>query len=405
MSVDIRPTLSALLRNRTGAVLVATQVAIALAVLVNAAYIIVQRIERIHRPTGIDEQNILVIESSGFTNRFHQTAAVEEDLAYLRGVSGVIAATASNSVPLSNGGDNETLVTRPDQPRLGYINMLEVDEQGLDTLGVKLVAGRNFRHEEVQPPRTKNNIQSFVPAVIVSRALGEHLFPQQNPLGKQVWDAFKHAATIVGVVDPVMGTFPGSEHPDRVFFVPRLPDEFIVCRYWVRTRPGQLDTVTRLVESHLAKSNPDRVINYVRPLTYFKNLSYLADSSMEIFLLTVTALVIAVTSLGVFALATFNVSTRTKQIGTRRAVGARRGDIVRYFLIENGLITSAGVLTGCALALAAGYWLSVQYALPRLDLYYLVGGVLALWAIGQLAAWQPARRAAAVPPSVATRTV
>ena len=405
MSLDIRPTLSALLRNRTGAVLVAAQVAIALAVLANAAYIIVQRFERIHRPTGMDEQNILVIESSGFTNRFHQTAAVEEDLAYLRGVSGVIAATASNSVPLSNGGDNETLVTRPDQPRLGYINMLEVDEQGLDTLGVKLVAGRNFRHEEVQPPRTKNNIQSFVPAVIVSRALGEHLFPQQNPLGKQVWDAFKHAATIVGVVDPVMGTFPGSEHPDRVFFVPRLPDEFIVCRYWVRTRPGQLDTVTRLVESHLAKSNPDRVINYVRPLTYFKNLSYLADSSMEIFLLTVTALVIAVTSLGVFALATFNVSTRTKQIGTRRAVGARRGDIVRYFLIENGLITSAGVLTGCALALAAGYWLSVQYALPRLDLYYLVGGVLVLWGIGQLAAWQPARRAAAVPPSVATRTV
>jgi putative ABC transport system permease protein len=112
-----------------------------------------------------------------------------------------------------------------------------------------------------------------------------------------------------------------------------------------------------------------------------------------------------VTCLGVFALATFNVSTRTKQIGTRRAVGARRRDIVRYFLIENGLITSTGILVGCALALGTGYWLSLQYALPRLDLYYLVGGVLLLWAIGQLAAWQPARRAAAVPPSVATRTV
>ena len=118
-----------------------------------------------------------------------------------------------------------------------------------------------------------------------------------------------------------------------------------------------------------------------------------------------TALLIAVTCLGIFALATFNVSTRTKQIGTRRAVGARRGDIVRYFLVENGLITSAGILCGCALALAAGYWLSLEYALPRLDLYYLVGGVLALWGIGQLAAWQPARRAAAVCPSVATRTV
>jgi putative ABC transport system permease protein len=126
---------------------------------------------------------------------------------------------------------------------------------------------------------------------------------------------------------------------------------------------------------------------------------------MSIYLGTVLALIVAVTCLGIFALATFNVSTRTKQIGTRRAVGARRRDIVRYFLVENALITSTGVVVGCALALAAGYWLSLQYALPRLNLYFLVGGVLLLWAIGQLAAWQPARRAATVPPSVATRTV
>ena len=405
MSLDIRPTLSALLRNRTGAVLVAAQVAIALAVLANAAYLIVQRIEKIHRPTGIDEQNIFVIESAGFTARFHQRASVREDLAYLRGLSGVIAGTATNSIPLSDSGDSDSLVTRPDARRSGYINDLEIDEQGLETLGVRLISGRNFRHEEIQPPRTRSDVSRFVPVIIVSRELGEYLFPQQNPLGKQVFDAFNHTATIIGVVDPIMGTFPGSEYPGRVFFEPRMPDEFIVVVYLVRTQPGQRDALMRLAESHLAVSNPDRVINFVRPLTYYKNLSYLGDSSMEIYLLTVTALVIAVTSLGIFALATFNVSTRTKQIGTRRAIGARRRDIVRYFLVENGLITSAGVLVGCTLALAAGYWLSVHYALPRLNLYYLVGGVLVLWGIGQLAAWQPAWRAAAVPPSVATRTV
>jgi putative ABC transport system permease protein len=405
MSLDIRPTLSALLRNRTGAVLVAAQVAIALAVLANAAYIIVQRIEKIHRPTGIDEQNIFVVESAGFTARFHQRASVDEDLSYLRGLRGVVAATATNSIPLSDMGNNDSLVTRPDAQRSGYINDMEIDEQGLETLGVRLISGRNFRHEDIQPPRTRNDASRFVPVVIVSRELGEYLFPQQNPLGKQVFDAFNQSATIIGVVDPIMGTFPGSEYPGRVFFEPRMPDEFIVVVYLVRTQPGQRDALMRLAESHLAVSNPDRVINFVRPLTYYKNLSYLGDSSMEIYLLTVTALVIAVTSLGIFALATFNVSTRTKQIGTRRAIGARRRDIVRYFLIENGLITSAGVLAGCALALAAGYWLSVHYALPRLDLYYLVGGVLALWGIGLLAAWQPARRASAVPPSVATRTV
>ncbi|MBV8878096.1 MAG: FtsX-like permease family protein [Gammaproteobacteria bacterium] len=405
MSLDIRPTLSALLRNRTGAVLVAAQVAIALAVLANATYIIVQRLETIHRPTGIDENNILVVESAGFTPRFNQTASVQEDLAYLRAAPGVIAATATNSIPLSNGGNNDSLVTRPGTARHGYINDIEVDEQGLDTLGVRLIAGRNFRHQEIQPALTRNDAAHFVPVIIVSRALGEYLFPQQNPLGKQVWDAFDHPATIIGVVDPVMGAFPASDHPERVFFLPRMPDEFIVVRYLVRTQPGERDTVARLIESHLASSNPDRVLNFVRPLSYFKNLSYLGDSSMELYLVTVTALVIAVTSLGVFALATFNVSTRTKQIGTRRAVGARRRDVVQYFMVENGLITSAGVLAGCGLALAAGYWLSVRYALPRLELYYLVGGVVLLWAIGQLAAWQPARRAASVQPSVATRSV
>ena len=406
MNLNVRPILSALLRNRSGAVLVALQVAIALAVLVNALYIVVQRFEKVRRPSGLDEQNILVVASRGFTARYQEVPAVQEDLGWLRGVDGVIAATPMSSIPLSSGGSNDQLVTRPDAQRNDMYNGLEVDEQGLQALGVRLIAGRDFRHDEIQPPLTKTDAARFVPVVIVSRALGEHLFPQQSPLGRQVYDAFHHAATIIGVVDPVMGNFPQSEHADWVYFLPRLPIEFFGgVNYLVRCRAGQRDAVMRTVESHLAKSNPDRVVEFVRPLTYFKNLSYQGDNAMEIYLLTVTALVIAVTSLGVFALATFNVSTRTKQIGTRRAVGARRRDIVRYFLVENGLITSVGVVLGCTLALAAGYWLSLQYALPRLNLYYLVGGVLALWTAGQLAAWQPARRAAAVPPSVATRTV
>ncbi len=110
-------------------------------------------------------------------------------------------------------------------------------------------------------------------------------------------------------------------------------------------------------------------------------------------------------ALGIFGLATFNVNNRTRQIGTRRAVGARRIDIVRYFMTENWLVTTLGVVLGCVLALAAGFWLSNQYQMPRLDLYYLVGGVLGLWAVGQLAAWQPALRAAKVSPAMATRNV
>jgi putative ABC transport system permease protein len=192
--------------------------------------------------------------------------------------------------------------------------------------------------------------------------------------------------------------------PQFIAILPRLPRYFGLY-YLVRTRPGQRDTIMRTVEERLAASNPDRVVRSIKSVASMKRIVYLNDRNMAIFLATVTVLLVAITSLGIFGLATFNVSTRTKQIGTRRAVGARRGDIIRYFMIENGLITTSGVVVGCVLALAVGYWLSVSYSLPRLDLYYLVGGILGLWIIGQLAVWQPARRAARVSPSVATRTV
>jgi len=407
MNLHLRPIFSALLRNRVGAILVAMQVAIALAVLVNALYIVTQRMEKMGRPTGMDVDNIFVVQVAGFTQRYDLKSSIQQDLAWLRGLPGVVAATSTNAIPLSGGGSSQSLTKVPgDRSTNDSFGYYEVDEQGLDALGLHLVAGRNFRHEEVEAPITVNDAGRFVGEVILSRAAAKELFGDANPLGKPVYDNLKQQATVIGIVDPAMNSWVDNPHADWVFYMPRLTSGLYGgVRYIVRARPGERDAMIRLTEAHLSTSNPDRVVHFVRPMAYFKDLSYLGDRSMGIYLLTVTGLMIAVTCLGIFALATFNVATRTKQIGTRRAIGARRADVVRYFLVENGLITSAGVLTGCALALGTGYYLSIQYSLPRLNLYFLVGGVLVLWAVGQLAAWQPARRAAAVSPSVATRTV
>ncbi|MDB6104808.1 MAG: hypothetical protein JWO52_4807, partial [Gammaproteobacteria bacterium] len=91
MSLDIRPVLSSLLRNRTGAVLVSFQIAIALAVLVNAVFIVHQRIEKMNRPTRIDDQNLFGMQIGEFTDRFDYDASVREDLAYLRSLPGVVS--------------------------------------------------------------------------------------------------------------------------------------------------------------------------------------------------------------------------------------------------------------------------------------------------------------------------
>jgi putative ABC transport system permease protein len=148
-----------------------------------------------------------------------------------------------------------------------------------------------------------------------------------------------------------------------------------------------------------------RIVLKVRSLEYYAARSYADDHAMTVYLAFVIALLLGIAALGIFGLAAFNVSTRTKQIGTRRAVGARRLDIVRYFLVENWLITTIGVATGCVLALLLGFWLSSVFELPRLKLYYLVGGAALLWVVGLVAALLPARRASLVSPAVATRTV
>jgi putative ABC transport system permease protein len=403
---NIRPVVSSLLRNRTGAVLVAFQIAIALAVLVNAVYIVHQRIEKMSRPTNIDDQNMFGVGLAEFTERFDYDASVKEDLAYLRGLPGVVSASASSSVPLGISGSASTAYTQPDNKgRRAQINTFAMDEQGLKTLGVRLLAGRGFRAEEILPAPTLSNVDTPIPNVIITQVTADRLFPNENALGKVFYDALSRPVTVVGIIDNMIGSgWSGYEAVDQVAILPQLP-RIYGFNYVVRTEPGRRDAVMRVAEEHLSTSNPNRVVKWVRSVEFNKKVLYLDDRNMEIFLITVTVLLLAIACLGIFGLATFNVSTRTRQIGTRRAVGARKLDIVRYFMVENGLITTTGILTGCVLALATGYWLSLQYQLPRLDLYYLVGGVLTLWVIGQLAAWQPARRAAAISPSVATRTV
>ena len=178
-----------------------------------------------------------------------------------------------------------------------------------------------------------------------------------------------------------------------------------IARYAIRTEPGRRDALISEVERKLADANLNRAITWVRPHSYYVEKAYRADRRMVVFLSVIVALMISVTALGIVGLASFHVNVRTKQIGTRRAVGARRIDIIRYFMVENWLMTTAGVAVGAVLAFAFGQWLSNAYSLPRLEPLYVVAGVVLLLILGQLAVFVPARRAAAIPPAIATRTV
>ena len=404
MNIPYRPIVTALLRNRTGALLVAVQIAIALSVLVNAVYIVKQRVDRIGRPTGIDVENIFVVSATGFTKQFNYTAMLDEDMDYLRRIPGVLGVTATNSIPLSGGGSSNYVTLKPnDQNGRMLVNYFEWNDSAPATLGIKLKAGRWFTHDEILPPPNVL-FEPYSGPLVVTQDYANKLFPKGDALGKTVYESRGGPLTIIGIVDHMLGSWVTPGMPTDIMYIPRQPAGPNV-RYLVRTQPGLRDGVMSKVESELGPRNRTRAINLVRALDIYKQRSYLSDRNMGIYLVIVTTLLLAITSLGIFGLATFNVSTRTRQVGTRRAVGARKSDIVGYFLVENWMITTAGVVVGCVLALAAGHWLSLEYQLPRVDLYYLVGGVLALWIIGIGASWHPARRAARISPALATRTV
>ena len=109
--------------------------------------------------------------------------------------------------------------------------------------------------------------------------------------------------------------------------------------------------------------------------------------------------------LGIVGLASFWVTRRIKQIGTRRALGARRFNIRSYFQTENGIMVVIGIALGIVLTYGFNLWLMENYNAPRLPWFYLPIGAAVVFALGQIAVLGPASRAARVSPAVATRSV
>jgi putative ABC transport system permease protein len=159
------------------------------------------------------------------------------------------------------------------------------------------------------------------------------------------------------------------------------------------------------VEKLLAERNQGRIVRSMLTMDETRERSYLADGSMIKMLAFVIALLTLITALGIVGLASFSVNRRTKQIGTRRALGAPRGAILRYFMTENLMISLVGVLLGGALAVGLNMWMVEAFSLTRINAWLLPTAMLTLCLVGQLAVFGPARKAASVPPAVATRTV
>lgn len=412
--LQIKPILAALKHHKAGTVLIALQIALTLAIVCNALFIIRQRTDHLSRPTGLVETDLLAVNNRWVGADGKTTESLTEtDLAALRQQAGVVDATMINSYPLRGGGWSLGADTKPsvkDQLRRApaQTTLYFTDEHALATMGLKLVGGRNFRPEEVRwvDPR---DFETNVP-VIVSQALASKLYPDGNALGKPVYLSSTKPATIVGIVErlqvPWTGTWAANFAENSVLLPFLLEGNF--GNYLVRTRPGELARMTKAVPALLFKTNRMRVIpeeRGVRTFAEVREQAYRSDRGMAILMGVVCAVLLAITAAGIVGLTSFWVGQRRKQIGVRRALGATRHDILSYFLTENLLIGAGGVVLGAALAIGMNLWLVSHFEMERLSLLYVAAGVIALLLLGQGAVLAPAMKASRVPPVEATRSV
>lgn len=403
--MEFGPIWRSMMRNKTGAVLIALQIAVTMAIMVNAISIMQERGRMMARPTGLDEHNIFHISSVGFAEDFNEQVTIEEDLAALRSLPGVVNAMQTNSVPLSDGGWSMGLQTEPGAEIDGSgVAVYFVDEHGVDTFGLELLAGENFSPTDVGW-RERSDTE-WPDKILITKAMAEALYPDDpdSALGQTVYINDDEPMTITGILKQLQAPWNGWSGVERVMLVPQHT-LFGATRYVIRTEPGRRDELMPQVEKLLADSNKGRIVRNMRTMDEERYRSYRSDGSMIKMLGFVIALLIGVTALGIVGLASFNVNRRTKQIGTRRALGAPKIAILRYFMTENLMISALGVVFGGALAIGLNIWMIEAFSLTRIAWYLIPVAMVLLLLVGQIAVLGPSRKAASVPPAVATRTV
>ncbi len=406
--MELRPVIAAMRRNRVGALLIAMQIAVTLAVLCNAVYIVQQRLSWTARPSGVDEADVFVISNQLIGSQQDLGSRIQTDLAALRAVPGIRDSYASNQQPLDNGEDEFGITLDPDHPAATrFTTVYYGDQRALATLGLTLSAGRNFNASEIGD--CGDLPSGSLGGALVTRELAKQLDASGNVLGRvATLVPISLHVPIVGVIDrleaPNVDLFGGSSIVEQSII---LSCRFVNSRvdYIVHAMPGRLAETMRVAPLALAAVSRDRVILSVRSLHESRREIYRSDRTIALMLTLVCIIIVAVAVFGIVGLTSYWVSQRRRQIGIRRALGATRPAIVRYFQTENFLIAAVGVVIGAVLAVGGNLWMVERFAMTRLPFAYPLLGIVAMLSFGQLAVLWPALRAASVPPAVAARGV
>lgn len=396
----MNPLIASLKRQKLVPVLIAAQVAITIMFLANAGFSIQRLVSKMILPTGLDTGQLMWFSVRTIDGHSLAPDQIQEDLQAIRGTSGITAVALVSTLPLSGVNPWRSSVgLSPDAAtnELHEVTLNLVSDGSYEALKPHIVLGRWFSHEEyvTYDPFAGDRAP---PSAIITRSLANKLWPGQEPLGRQLYLGGPIGSRIIGVLSHYLGpTIESTSTAEDIVIFPASPKYAGVLV--ARCATDVDSTILHRVTDSLYSEQPSQLISNSQTLKATA-IDFFRDDRQTAHVIAFTGLaLLTVTGLGLMGLCTYWCHQRSRVIGIKRALGATRGHVLRYFLLENVLVVSSGVLLGCPLAILLNLCLKKYYELPTLPVAVLLATSGLLVVVGQLAVASSAIRASAIPPT------
>jgi len=388
-----------------GKLLVAAQVALSLLLVIGAGLMIRTFWKLVSLDPGFDRDHVLltiVDLRNGHYTPERRLPVFRQMLERIRSVPGVRSASASNYTPISMVRwkselviDGYTAQSRDDSKV--YFN--EVSEGFFDTLGIQILAGRDFNSRDTP---------TSPPVAVINQALARKYFGSANPIGKHYrtreGDQLSGPVEIVGIVkDSKYATLREEITPTAYISWSRDAEPYPLTSFEVRAARGSPTALLAEVKSAIAEVNPNVSLEFT---TFAAQVNKTIEREKLLAILSgfFGFLALLLATIGLYGIVSYNVAQRRSEIGIRMALGAEQATVLRMVLSEVSILIGTGLAIGLIAALAATRFVaSFLYGLTPRDPATLFFASALLAAVAIVAAYFPARRASRLDPMTALR--
>ena len=392
-------------RNRMRSLLIVSEVALSLMLLVGAGLLINSFWRLLHTDAGFEPKGVLTLDiplsRTTYAKPEQQTAAFQQLIARMKALPGVRDVSMVSNVPLTDL-DYELSFNIEGRPpyKPGEEVSADYTVAGNDyfrAMNIALLRGRPFAdHDTANSPKV----------MVVSNAFAKSFFPNEDPIGRRIIfdDEDKTTYEIVGVVGDIRRNgLDVDVQPEMYVAHSQNPERRM--NLVVRTEADDASQFAAAARAEVKAFNANQIIWRVQTLEDLLGTS-VAPRRFNMLLLGIFASVaLVLAAVGLYGVMSYSVSWRTHEIGIRMALGAKRSDVLRLVVRQGMTMT----VIGLALGLVGAFFLSrlligLLYGVSPTDPLTFAGVSVLLLVVALLACLLPARRATRVDPIVALRT-